>query len=159
MKYFKSTNNNPFVFEDNVTAEIIAKVEATHNTTLTEITRSEYEALIAPSLDELKQRKVGELTQSYTTDNQQDISFMSTTFQADDKSQGTLSQVLSVGSVPDGFYWLDANNVEVPMSYTELQGFAGVILLRSQANFTKLQGLKQQVSAARDETELDGIVW
>jgi len=35
MQYYKDTKNNPFVFEDNVTSEIIAKVEATHKTTLT----------------------------------------------------------------------------------------------------------------------------
>ena len=68
MKYYKDTNNKPFVFEDNATAEIIAKVEATHNTTLTKITQAEYKALIAPTFTELqtaKQSQIKSDLQSY----------------------------------------------------------------------------------------------
>jgi len=57
MQYYKDTNNKPFVFEDNVTAEIIAKVEATHKTTLTKITEAEYKALIAPTFTQLQTAK------------------------------------------------------------------------------------------------------
>ena len=57
MQYYKDTNNKPFAFEDNATAEIIAKVEATHNTTLTKITQAEYKALIAPTFAELQKAK------------------------------------------------------------------------------------------------------
>ncbi len=57
MIYYKDTNNKPFVFEDNVTAEIIAKVEATHKTTLTKITTVDYKALIAPTFAELQAAK------------------------------------------------------------------------------------------------------
>ncbi len=57
MKYYKDTNDNPFVFEDNVTPEIIAKVETTHNTTLTKITLSDYKTMIAPTFAELQTAK------------------------------------------------------------------------------------------------------
>jgi len=49
MIYYKDTNNEPYAFEDNVTAEIITKVEATHKTTLTKITLADYEAIIVPT--------------------------------------------------------------------------------------------------------------
>ena len=158
MKYYKDTNNNPFVFEDNVTAEIIAKVEATHKTTLTAITQAEYEVMIAPTLDQLKAIKIGELSQSYNTEVELDIAYMNTTFQADDKSQDMLTGVLSVGSVPAGFYWVDVANNKVAMTYADLQGLAGSILTRSQINFDKLQTLKAQVRAATNSSELDLIV-
>ena len=67
MQYYKDTNNKPFVFEDNATDEIIAKVEATHNTTLTEITKEDYEAMIAPTFTDLQKAKVSEIKQAFTT--------------------------------------------------------------------------------------------
>jgi hypothetical protein len=153
------TNNKPFVFEDNVTVEIIAKVEATHNTTLTEITLTDYEALIAPTLDELKAKKISELTQAYNTEIEADIAYMNTTFQADKYSQDMISKVLAVGSVPTGLYWVDTINNQVAMTYADLQGLAGAMLARGQVVFDKLQGLKAQVRSAVNETELNSIGW
>jgi len=57
MQYYKDTNNKPFVFEDNVTAEIIANVEAIHKTTLTKITEAQYKAIIAPTSAEIRAKK------------------------------------------------------------------------------------------------------
>lgn len=159
MKYYMDTNNKPFVFEDNVTVEIIAKVEATHNTTLTEITLTDYEALIAPTLDELKAKKISELTQAYNTEIEADIAYMNTTFQADKYSQDMISKVLAVGSVPTGLYWVDTINNQVAMTYADLQGLAGAMLARGQVVFDKLQGLKAQVRSAVNETELNSIGW
>ncbi len=61
MKYMIDTNNNPFVFEDNVTQDIITKVEGTHNTKLTAITEEEYIKLITPSDEELAQMEQGRI--------------------------------------------------------------------------------------------------
>ena len=159
MKYYKSTNNKPFVFEDNVTQEIISKVETIHNTTLTETTQADYEAMIAPTLDELKAKKIAELYQAYNNANSLDIAYMNTTFQADSYSQGLIVAVLSAGSVPSGFYWLDANNNKVSMTYTDLQGLSATILARGQVNFDKFQNLKAQVNSATSQADLDAIQW
>jgi len=159
MQYYKSTNNNPFVFEDNVTAEIIAKVETTHNITLTKITLADYEAMITPTLAELQIAKVSELYASYNKVNESDIAYMSTTFQADKKSQDLIVSVLSAGSVPSGFYWFDKANNQVAMTYADLQGLSGAILARGQVNFAKLQGLKAKVKSAKTKTDLNKIKW
>ena len=108
---------------------------------------------------ELQASKLKELKIAYNKDNQQDIAYMGTTFQADNKSQALIVSVLSAGSVPDGFYWLDIDNNQVSMSYTDLQGLSGTILERSQGNFTKLQDLKKQVKDVTTQDDLDSIVW
>jgi hypothetical protein len=159
MKYYKDTNNKPFAFEDNASAEIIAGVEATHNTSLTEITLADYEALIAPTLAELQSKKQLEIKTAYEADNQADIAYMSTTFQADKDSQNLIVSVLSAGSVPSGFYWLDSLNNQVSMTYADLQGLSAAILARGQASFVKYQDLKAQVNSATTQDELDLILW
>jgi len=161
MKYFKDTNNKPFVFEDNVTPEIIKRVENVHKTTLTEITQAEFEILTMPTIDQLKQQKKNQLIQNYESELNSNITYMNTEFQADEKSQNLISKTLiaSGGSLPDDFYWLDVYNNKVPMTYTDLQGLANAILLRRQQLFDKLQTLKAQVRNATSITELEAIVW
>ena len=159
MKYYKDTNNNPFAFEDNVTAEIIAKVEVTHNTTLTNITLADYKALIAPTFSELQTAKLQDSESSYNKANELDITYMNTTFQADKNSQDLIVKVLSAGSVPTGFFWIDKANKHVAMTYAQLQGLSGAILTRNQTNFIKFQGLKSKVALAKTQTELDAIIW
>jgi len=111
------------------------------------------------TFEQLQARKLNELEVSYNTTNQQNIAYMDTIFQADSKSQSLIVSVLSAGSVPDGFYWLDIDNNQVSMSYADLQGLSGTILKRSQGNFTKLQDLKKQVKDATTQDDLDSIIW
>ena len=114
-------------------------------------------------LDELfeqsKHTKINEIKQAYNEANQLDIAYMNTTFQADKESQNLIVSVLSTGTVPDGFYWVDSLNNQVAMTYADLQGLSAEILVRGQANFDKYQALKAQVSVALTETELETIVW
>ena len=111
------------------------------------------------TLDELKQAKTNQLRADYETANQADVEYMGTTFQADRGSQDLIAQVLSVGMVPDGFFWRDKFNNDVPMTYEELQGLGATILTRNQQNFVKFQKLKDMVKSVKDKTELDNIVW
>ena len=159
MLHYKDTNNNPFAFEDNVTPEIIAKVETTHKITLTKITLAEYKALIAPTFTQLRTAKKQEIYGAYNNANQLDIAYMTTTFQADKKSQDLIVSVLSAGSVPTGFFWLDKTNNQVAMTYAQLQGLSGAILSRGQTNFAKLQGLKAKAKLAKTQTALKKVVW
>ena len=111
------------------------------------------------TLDELKIAKVNELETVYNNANELDIAYLNSTFQADKVSQDLIVSVLSAGSVPTGFFWLDKANNQVAMTYAELQGLSGAILTRNQANFIKFQGLKTQVNAATTQAALDKIVW
>ena len=178
MKYYKDTKNKPYVFEDDIfldiaildekgkktgsykkATEIIANIEKVHNTTLTNITLAQYKALVAPTFTELKTTKLSVLEIAYTNANELDISYMNTTFQADTKSQDLIVKVLSAGSVPSGFFWIDKANNQVTMTFTQLQGLSGAILTRNQTNFIKFQGLKYQVKLAKTQAALDKIVW
>lgn len=111
------------------------------------------------NIDKMKEIKINKLKQAYNTIKQTNIAYMSTTFQADIESQNFIVSVLSAGSVPDGFYWLDIANNQVAMEYSELQGLSKVILIRGQINFAKLQDFKANVGSSTTVEELDLIVW
>ena len=111
------------------------------------------------ALDNVKQSKLQELKQAYTDASSEDIAYMNTTFQTDTASQNLIVSVLSAGSVPTGFFWLDTANNQVPMTYAELQGLSGTILVRNQANFIKYQGLKANVAQATTSEAINLIKW
>jgi len=148
MKYYKDKSNQLFV--DPI-------VE--NHTGLVEITKAEFDAMIAPTFSELQTAKVNELGIADNDANELDIAYLNTTFQADKSSQDLIVSVLSAGSVPTGFFWLDKANNQVPMTYAQLQGLSGAILTRNQTNFIKFQGLKTQANAATTQAALDKIVW
>lgn len=103
--------------------------------------------------------QISALKKSYNDAIQLPVNYMSTTFQADENSQNVLTKSLVAGSVPPGFFWLDSNNVQVPMTFTELQGLAAAMLVQGQAAFAKLQTLKAQVRAATTVEEVGLVVW
>jgi len=111
------------------------------------------------TLEQLKASKLKELEASYSNSIQQNIGYLDTTFQADKASQDLIASNLSVGSVPDGFYWQDINNEKVPMSYEDLQGLASAIQTRGLVSFGKLQELKALVKEATTVEELEEILW
>ena len=168
MRYFKDNNNKLYAYNDNVKQETIKPG-------LVEITTDEYKSFkvfkvfdkspeeVQVELDnreniKLVNSKIKEIETAYNNANQEDIEYKDTVFQADEKSQQLIVNVLSAGTVPEGFWWLDKDNNQIPMTYEELQGLSATILVRGQANFTKLQELKTQVLEAGID-ELDTIVW
>ncbi len=96
---------------------------------------------------------------AYQAAIQQPVSYMSTTFQADLASQDVLAKSLVPGAVPASFFWLDANNNQVPMTFAQLQGLAGAMLTQGQAAFAKKTGLKQQIRAATTVAAVQAVVW
>ena len=159
MKYYKQPNG--VITSIGEKTDVIGDQSSLVKKDWTLLTELEYFAIInAPkTVNELQTAKISELYGEYNTANEADIAYMKTTFQANYKSQGLIVSVLSAGSVPSGFYWLDVNNKEVAMTYADLQGLSGAILTRSQANFTKLQTLKTNVKACTTQLELDKITW
>ena len=103
--------------------------------------------------------QTGTLQKSYQVAIQESVDYMATTFQADDASQIVLTKVLVVGSVPDGFFWLDSNNVPVSMTFPQLQGLAAAMLIQGQAAFAKLQQLKATVRNATSIVDVLAVVW
>jgi len=110
-------------------------------------------------LQQSKDIKLIQIEDTYTISITDDIDYMATVFQADEKSQQLIVNVLSAGGVPTDFAWWDKNNIPVPMTYVELQNFSGSILTRGQAAFVHKQELKVSVLVATTQEELDLITW
>jgi hypothetical protein len=95
--------------------------------------------------EELKNALIRAEKDNYFKLNQEDIAYMGTVFQADNDSQQLIVSVLSVGDLPEGFFWLDKDNNQIPMTHTDLQGLSKAILIRNQANFTNFLVKKQEI--------------
>ena len=96
---------------------------------------------------------------AYQNAIQQPVTYMGATFQADASSQNVLAKSLFAGSVPSGFFWLDASNNQVVMTFTQLQGLASAMLTQGHAAFAKKTGLKQQIRGATTVGAVQAIVW
>jgi hypothetical protein len=116
-------------------------------------------ATAAELLAAAQDAKLAELTAAYQGEIYRDVSYMGTTFQADDYSQTLVTKCVAPGAVPNGFFWNDAANNPVPMTFQELQGLAGAMLAQGQAAFAKLQGYKSAVRSATDVAAVQAIAW
>lgn len=112
-----------------------------------------------PTLTDAQSLQIAEIEASYQSAIQLPVSYMGTTFQADATSQDVLTKSLAPGSVPSGFFWLDANNNQVPMTFQQLQGLAAAMLAQGQTAFAKKTMLKQQVRSATTVSAVQAITW
>lgn len=83
------------------------------------------------------------------------------TYQADPQSVYNLQAMLAAysGVVPTGFYWVAADNTQVPFAFSDLQGLAAVIGAQGWTAFQHLQTLKAQILAATTIASVQGSVW
>lgn len=93
--------------------------------------------------------------------NTHPINYMATTFQADAESQSLMASVITAcgGSLPAGFAWFDTSNAPVTMTFAQLQGLAGSILLRGQPLFVTKQTKKSAIRAATTITQVEAVIW
>ncbi|CBJ38348.1 protein of unknown function [Ralstonia solanacearum CMR15] len=122
-------------------------------------TTSGFAAPAGPTLAQTQAAQIALIEDAYQTAIQQPVSYMSTTFQADQDSQAVLTKALVAGAVPAGFFWLDKNNAQVSMTFAQLQGLAGAMLTQGQTAFAKKTGLKQQINAATTVAAVQAITW
>jgi len=85
------------------------------------------------------------------------------TFQADPGSVQVLQQTLAglsgAQATPAGFYWVAADNTQVPFTFADLQGLAAVMLDCGWIAFQHLQTLKAEVAAATTVAAVQAIGW
>lgn len=114
-----------------------------------------------PTLSQAQAAQLELLNAAYNVAIQQEVSYLGTTFQADIVSQDTLNKVLVAAnvSVPNGFYWVDANNNQVSLNYVQLQGLAAVMLAQGWTAFQHLQTQKAAVRAATTVKKVQAITW
>lgn len=114
-----------------------------------------------PSLDQVKAAKIVELTSAADAAIGGLVAYKNTQFQADEAvSQSRLKGVLTAytaATLPANFYWVDAGNNQVPMTYADLQGLAAAMANQGWAAFEKLQTIKAQVNAASDIATVNAI--
>jgi hypothetical protein len=111
------------------------------------------------SMAEAKAAKLAQLTQAYSTAIQQPVVYLTRTFQTDTASQQVLTASLAAGAVPTDFLWLDAVNVQVPMTFVQLQGLAGTMLAQGWTEFGRLQERKAAVRAATTVVDVYLVAW
>ena len=113
----------------------------------------------ARQLQQAKAAKLAEITADYAAATTADIAYMSTTFQADPASINTMAQVLSGSTMglPADFYWVDAGNVQVPMTLAQLQGLGAMIIERNWEAFKVLQDKKTMLTAAATIEDVNAI--
>ena len=116
--------------------------------------------LPANALAQAQADQVKTVTATYSAAIQAPVSYMATTFQADAGSQATLNKVLTVanGTVPAGFYWVDAANNQVAMTFAQLQGLASAMWAQGWTAFQELQTKKAAIAAATTIAAVQAIV-
>lgn len=84
-------------------------------------------------------------------------------FEADVDSQTLVMQATQgyaiAGATPSGFYWLSADNTQVPFTLADLQGLYQAILSQGWTAFQKRTTLKQQIDEATTISAVQAIVW
>jgi hypothetical protein len=63
------------------------------------------------------------------------------------------------GAAPSEFYWVAADNVQVPFTLPDLKGLYLAMLARGCAAFLQLPTLKAQINAATTLAAVQAIVW
>ena len=122
----------------------------------------------AATLLDTQSAQIDALSASYSAAIQQSVSYTSKggvtqTYQADGGSIQNLIQMLAAfqapASPPAGFYWVSADNTQVPFTYADMQALAVVIGQQGFTSFQKLQTLKAAVNAATTIKAVQAIVW
>ena len=112
--------------------------------------------------------RIATLTTAYNTATQASVSYTSKggvtqTFQSDSQAISNLSKMLlafqSTTTVPTGFYWVAADNTQVPFTYTDLQGLANTIGTQGVTAFQHLQTQKASVNSATTVAAVQAVVW
>lgn len=134
---------------------LVAKYQADADAPQIDITHG---AILSP-LAQAKLTQISTLKAAYTTAIQLPVAYMATTFQADDYSRKVLTECLAGDTVPDDFYWLDANNVKVPMTYVQAKGLANAMLVQNQPLFNNLFTKKTAVRDALTVADVLLVQW
>jgi hypothetical protein len=122
-----------------------------------------------PTLAQVQATQIATLTAAYNVAIQQPVPYKSQggitkTYQATLQSVANLTQMLlafgASATVPFGFYWVSADNTQVPFTYADMQGLAVAFGTQGAMAFQILQTLKAQVKAPNQTVAgVQVIVW
>lgn len=120
------------------------------------------------SLTDAQSAQIAKMAASYAAAISQPVSFtsaggVSKTFQADAQSVANLQSMLAActpaGKAPTGFYWVAADNTQVPFTLADMQGLAQAIGAQGWAAFQQLQALKATILAATSVSSVQAVSW
>jgi len=123
---------------------------------------------VPPTLQEAQAQQINSLWQAYQTATQAPVSYTSKggvtkTYQADPQSVANLTQMLlafqAAAATPSGFYWVAADNTQVPFTYADMQGLAAAFGAQGAAAFQRLRALKAEIKAATTVSAVQAITW
>lgn len=86
------------------------------------------------------------------------VTFNGTIYQSDPTSWDRISKTMSVGNLPNNFYWLDANNNKVSFTLTDLQNLSSLMLQARFEVFNRFQNRKAEIRATTTEAEVVTVV-
>lgn len=116
-------------------------------------------AHVAVILADAKTAKIAELKAAFDAENYADIEHNSIIWRSDKDSQKLLAEVLTPGSVPEGMYWRDADEIQHAMAFTDLQALGRAILDRGLLLDSKFETKRALVIAAQTIEEVNSINW
>lgn len=155
----------PYHVDPNATPDAFAALEAA--IAANEVTVIAYVAPVI-TLAEAQAMQQAVIAAAYESAISAPVSFktaggVTETFDADQGSQTVLMQATQgyglAGAVPSGFYWVAADNTQVPFTLADLGGLYQAMLAQGWAAFQKKQTLKAQITAATTVAAVQAIVW
>lgn len=133
---------------------------------------AEFDALAAAAqanaLPNAKSAQCTLLLAAYENAVAQPVGYTSTggvakTYQSDPQSLGKIRDALlgylANTTTPAGFYWVAADNAQVPFTYADLSALAAVMMAQGWNAFQHLQNLKTAISAATTVEAVQAITW
>lgn len=123
---------------------------------------------VAQQVADAQAAQVAALYASYAAAVMQPVAYTSAggvaqTYQADDTSMTYVNRMLAAydgaKATPAGFYWVAADNAQVPFTYVDLQGLAAAMGAQGWDAFQKLQTRKAQVKAATTVAAVTAVTW
>ena len=122
----------------------------------------------AAALASAQADQIAALAASYQAATHAAVTFTSAggvakSFQADPASVANLGKMLDAfaasKAVPAGFYWLSADNAQVPFTYADMQGLAQAFGLAGLSAFQNYQSKKAAVLAATTIATVQAVVF
>ena len=117
--------------------------------------------IIIKPLAEAQVDQLALIDNAYATANQSPITYLGTTFQADDASTVLMTQTLTImqATGTPSVTWWDVNNVGVTLTTAQLVELGASIFARGQGYFVNKQTKKAAIRAATTVDAVQAITW
>lgn len=106
------------------------------------------------TLEQAKQAQLEALKISYAAAMNFEVELDGHKYQADSKSYSEVIAAVSQETLPDNFYWLDAQNVKVAFDQAKLKQLSHAIFSRRLELFNILQDKKEGVRTATEVSQV-----